>query len=438
MSFSTDDSTSGPYACNGSQTAFTYDFKIFDDDDLEVYLKDAAGDLTLLTKTTHYTVAGVGDASGGSITTVATYASGNSILMRRKMSATQETTLGNQGRLFPEAIEAILDRIVMMVRYALDLSGQALRFPLEDDFTPGQTLPKAATRAGKVMVFDDNGDVTVSGDDWEDQASAASASAVIATTKASEASQDADDAAQALSDATDQKVLAQTAASEAAATAASLQYWDQFAQGVVIRRDLTAPPGSPSEGDAYIVASGATGDWASQDNKATAYVDSAWRFFTPEEGWVLYDQTADEPVRWSGSSWVSEASAQLASQGEAEAGTDNTKRMSPLRVAQAIAALQAAGANEAKAWVTLDGSGTVSILDSFNISGVTDSGTGLYDFTMTTALANANWAGVSASDGFITDIRNKAAGAWRSTTFSTGGTFTDSDNVMVAVFGDAA
>jgi hypothetical protein len=43
----------------------------------------------------------------------------------------------------------------------------------------------------------------------------------------------------------------------------------------------------------------------------------------------------------------------------------------------------------AKAWMNLDGSGTIAILDSFNVSGATDNGTGEYTQTHTNAMNNA-------------------------------------------------
>tara|TARA_R100000278_G_scaffold5573_1_gene8451 strand:- start:156 stop:542 length:387 start_codon:yes stop_codon:yes gene_type:complete len=44
----------------------------------------------------------------------------------------------------------------------------------------------------------------------------------------------------------------------------------------------------------------------------------------------------------------------------------------------------------AKAWATLDGTGTIAFRDSFNHSSSTDNGTGDYTFTFTNALSNRN------------------------------------------------
>ncbi len=46
----------------------------------------------------------------------------------------------------------------------------------------------------------------------------------------------------------------------------------------------------------------------------------------------------------------------------------------------------------AKAWSKLNGTGTISLYDSFNISSVADNGTGDYTHTMTSAMANANYS----------------------------------------------
>ena len=48
----------------------------------------------------------------------------------------------------------------------------------------------------------------------------------------------------------------------------------------------------------------------------------------------------------------------------------------------------------AKAWVNFNGTGTVAIRDSFNVSSITDTGTGAYTVNFSTAMANANYVAV--------------------------------------------
>jgi len=78
----------------------------------------------------------------------------------------------------------------------------------------------------------------------------------------------------------------------------ALAVLDQLAQAVVVDKDLTAPPGSPANGSMYIVAAGATGDWAGQAGKLAYWLAtvSAWSFITPADGWSLW--VADEAARY--------------------------------------------------------------------------------------------------------------------------------------------
>lgn len=55
----------------------------------------------------------------------------------------------------------------------------------------------------------------------------------------------------------------------------------------IVDRDLTAPPGSPTEGAAYIVASSPSGAWTGQAGKI-AYYFSGWKFFSPKAGMLAY------------------------------------------------------------------------------------------------------------------------------------------------------
>jgi uncharacterized protein (AIM24 family) len=51
----------------------------------------------------------------------------------------------------------------------------------------------------------------------------------------------------------------------------------------------------------------------------------------------------------------------------------------------------------AKAWVNFNGTGTVAIRSSFNVSSITDNGTGDYTVNFTTAMPNANYAVAATS-----------------------------------------
>lgn len=65
------------------------------------------------------------------------------------------------------------------------------------------------------------------------------------------------------------------------------QYTDDLVMCGVINSTLATPPGSPSNGDRYIVAASPTGAWAGQAGKLAVYYGAAWTFYTPKVGWSV-------------------------------------------------------------------------------------------------------------------------------------------------------
>ena len=51
----------------------------------------------------------------------------------------------------------------------------------------------------------------------------------------------------------------------------------------------------------------------------------------------------------------------------------------------------------AKAWVNFNGTGTVAIRDSYNVSSITDNGVGSYLMNYTNAMASANYSAMVSS-----------------------------------------
>tara|TARA_R100001509_G_C4727767_1_gene168778 strand:- start:90 stop:494 length:405 start_codon:yes stop_codon:yes gene_type:complete len=97
-----------------------------------------------------------------------------------------------------------------------------------------------------------------------------------------------------------------------------------------------------------------------------------------------------------------------------------------------------------KQWCNLDGTGTIGINDSFNVSSVTDNGTGNYGFTCTSNFASANHtpAGMCVAVGSFSaiDLPNAAAttGTPNFRTFNITETGIDSDPVTYQSCGDLA
>jgi len=92
-----------------------------------------------------------------------------------------------------------------------------------------------------------------------------------------------------------------------------------------------------------------------------------------------------------------------------------------------------------RAWVNFNGTGTVAIRASGNVSSITDNGTGEYTVNFTTAMPNANYAPVTTAvaSGSV-DFQSPLTGGITTTSFglytSNGTSLTDSSTVAVAVF----
>jgi hypothetical protein len=93
-----------------------------------------------------------------------------------------------------------------------------------------------------------------------------------------------------------------------------------------------------------------------------------------------------------------------------------------------------------RAWVNFNGTGTVAIRASGNVSSITDSGTGAYTVNFTTALADANYAGVIMTGTYQALASNDAAAptttafAFISRQSSSPATSLDSAYLHVAIF----
>ena len=94
-----------------------------------------------------------------------------------------------------------------------------------------------------------------------------------------------------------------------------------------------------------------------------------------------------------------------------------------------------------RAWVNFNGTGTVAIRASGNVSSITDNGVGDYTVNFTTAMSDVNYSVVGqgsivGSDGRFQseNVTARTISAYRMTTVNTNQSLTDSTNVSIAVF----
>jgi hypothetical protein len=89
----------------------------------------------------------------------------------------------------------------------------------------------------------------------------------------------------------------------------ALRLIDTLVQLAVVDRDLMAPPGSPSEGERWIVKATATGAWTGHVDQIAAWQDGEWVFAIPRVGWLAYVIDEGTLLTWDGGAWVSALSA---------------------------------------------------------------------------------------------------------------------------------
>jgi hypothetical protein len=153
--------TKNSYSGDGSQTVFAYTFKIFDDDDITVIVRSSAGTETTQTKTTHYTISGVGDAGGGNITFVTAPASGETVVLLRDTALTQTTDYTPNDPFPASAHEDALDRLTFQAQEIQEELDRAIKVSRTNSLTSSEFTVDATTRANKIFAFDSDGDLAV-------------------------------------------------------------------------------------------------------------------------------------------------------------------------------------------------------------------------------------------------------------------------------------
>lgn len=110
-----------------------------------------------------------------------------------------------------------------------------------------------------------------------------------------------------------------------AALMAQWRGFDLLVQCTVIDRDLDAPPGSPADGDSYIIGSTPSGAWAGHARKIARWsgVLGAWQIITPRNGWRACPQDELVNLMFITSDWY-QREAPIGAAVNNQAGTSYT------------------------------------------------------------------------------------------------------------------
>lgn len=166
----------------------------------------------------------------------------------------------------------------------------------------------------------------------------------------------------------------------------SLRRLDAIVQLSVISTSQTSPPDDPSDGDRYLVAEAATGDWAGSDGQIASFQDGTWAFYPPQTGWVSWDEATSELLAFDGSSWIAAGGSGAASDPDMLGINATADIVNRLAVASAASLFSHEGAGHQLKINKASETETASILFQTNWSGRAEIGlTGSDDFLLKTS-----------------------------------------------------
>jgi hypothetical protein len=151
------------YSGDGSTDTFTYNFKIFQNSDIQVIIRSTDGTETIKTITTHYTVTGAGVSTGGSVI----FTSGNiptntqTVVLRRNIPQTQAIDYIANDPFPAESHEEGLDRATMAIQQLQEEVTRSLKLSKTNTMTSTEFTVGATARANKILAFDASGEISV-------------------------------------------------------------------------------------------------------------------------------------------------------------------------------------------------------------------------------------------------------------------------------------
>jgi hypothetical protein len=151
------------YSGDGTTDTFTYNFKIFQDSDIQVIIRSANGTETIKTITTHYTVTDAGVAAGGTVVFTAGNIPTNTetVVLRRNIPQTQAIDYIANDPFPAESHEEGLDRATMAIQQIQEEVTRSLKLSKTNTMTSTEFTVGAADRANKILAFDAAGEISV-------------------------------------------------------------------------------------------------------------------------------------------------------------------------------------------------------------------------------------------------------------------------------------
>ena len=152
------------YSGNGSTTAFTYNFKITAETEIQVIVKTNATGAesvrSIGTGSTNYSVSGVGNNSG-TVTFVTAPTSSETVVLRRSTAQTQAMDLIDNDPMSADTIETAHDKAIAISQELQEQIDRSIKISRANTMTSTEFVTSATDRANKVLAFDSSGELAV-------------------------------------------------------------------------------------------------------------------------------------------------------------------------------------------------------------------------------------------------------------------------------------
>ena len=103
-----------------------------------------------------------------------------------------------------------------------------------------------------------------------------------------------------------------------------------------IEAELAVPPASPSDGQAWLIATGANGEWSGKAGQIAARQAGNWLYFVPRDGLRLLNRATGQDIRFKGT-W------QIANRPAAPSGGTTIDREARTAISALLSSLTTAG-----------------------------------------------------------------------------------------------
>lgn len=144
------------YTGNGATTAFAFGYLFYDEDDLVVTLTNTTTNVdTVQTITTHYTVTGAGNSSGGTVTFVTAPTASQRVTIQRIVAYTQTADYTEAGAFPAETHEKRLDLLTMQTQQLAESADRSFAISATSTISGGITVDEPT--AGAFLQWNNTG-----------------------------------------------------------------------------------------------------------------------------------------------------------------------------------------------------------------------------------------------------------------------------------------